>query len=99
MTLPNRLPDHGLIEEFRPRLLELRRTQQARLEQSTTAEDDVTVALGRRAERLIEDIDAALAAIEEGRYGMCASCGRPIAWERLDAIPHAASCSGCAAMR
>ncbi len=41
-------------------------------------------------------IHAALARIEDGRYGVCESCGRPINPARLDAIPYATYCKECA---
>jgi len=43
--------------------------------------------------RLVED---ALERLAAGSYGTCRSCGRPIATERLEAIPWAALCIDCA---
>lgn len=37
-------------------------------------------------------IEAALTAIETGSYGVCAECGKPIPYERLDAVPDALYC-------
>ena len=37
----------------------------------------------------------ALARMEDGRYGMCADCGAPIAFERLLAQPQAPRCIRC----
>ncbi len=37
-------------------------------------------------------IDAALGRIEDGSYGTCEICGKPIAEERLRAIPWASRC-------
>ena len=48
--------------------------------------------LEENAEHLIEEIDAALERIENGMYGTCAVCGRPIAEERLEALPYAKLC-------
>ena len=42
-------------------------------------------------ETLIE-IDAALQRIEAGTYGICEGCGKPIAAERLSALPWARLC-------
>lgn len=39
---------------------------------------------------LLEEIDAALARIRKGTYGVCVDSGEPIPTERLDAIPWAA---------
>lgn len=38
------------------------------------------------------EIEAALGRVEEGSYGTCETCGRPIGRERLDAIPQARYC-------
>jgi RNA polymerase-binding transcription factor DksA len=38
------------------------------------------------------EIEAALARIENGTYGRCVDCGRPIPDERLEARPEAARC-------
>jgi RNA polymerase-binding transcription factor len=43
----------------------------------------------------LELVDAALARLDAGTYGPCQSCGRPIAPERLEAIPWAALCIDC----
>ena len=40
-------------------------------------------------------IDAALARIADGSYGTCASCGEPIAPERMHAQPTARLCLAC----
>jgi RNA polymerase-binding transcription factor DksA len=44
------------------------------------------------AERQLEQIEAALERIEGGSYGACAICGKPIAEERLRAVPWATLC-------
>ena len=41
-------------------------------------------------------IEAALARVADGTYGVCDVCHRPIAPERLEAIPWAATCVSCA---
>lgn len=46
-------------------------------------------------EHLLEEINAALKRIEEGRYGKCESCGVDISPERLEAIPYARRCITC----
>jgi DnaK suppressor protein len=44
------------------------------------------------AEHLIAEIDDALHRIDDGSYGQCAACGKPIGEERLEAIPYAKLC-------
>ena len=54
------------------------------------------VALLDQARRRLDDVEAALARRETGGYGICESCGRPIAPERLAARPAARTCIDCA---
>jgi RNA polymerase-binding protein DksA len=44
------------------------------------------------AQQTVAEIDAALARIENGTYGTCEVCGKPIGAERLAAIPWARLC-------
>ncbi|HWQ12001.1 MAG TPA: TraR/DksA C4-type zinc finger protein [Roseiflexaceae bacterium] len=55
------------------------------------------IALRGNAEELIAQIDAALHRMDQGSYGICARCGKPIAEERLEALPHAIYCITCQA--
>ena len=48
--------------------------------------------LEENAEHLLEEIDAALHRIDDGTYGTCVVCGRPIDEERLHAVPWATLC-------
>lgn len=43
-------------------------------------------------EEEVEEIKAALQAIEDGTYGRCRVCGREISYERLEALPTALTC-------
>ena len=47
----------------------------------------------------IKDLDRALEKIEDGSYGVCDVCGRPISPARLEALPAAALCVECAGSR
>jgi DnaK suppressor protein len=46
-------------------------------------------------EKTLEDIDGALKRIENGTYGICKYCGKPISTKRLMARPVASSCIKC----
>jgi len=50
-------------------------------------------------EDLVKSIDAALQRIEEGTYGICTNCGKPIGEERLEALPWTDLCIDCAKLR
>lgn len=53
-------------------------------------------ALVRSAESHLAEVDAALARVADGTYGVCVVCGGPIPDGRLEARPTAAACVGCA---
>jgi len=44
----------------------------------------------------LEAVQAALARIEDGQYGVCTSCGKPIGAKRLEVLPEAVTCAKCA---
>lgn len=48
--------------------------------------------LEENAGHLLEEIEAALGRIDDGTYGICRICGRPIDEERLEAVPYATLC-------
>lgn len=54
------------------------------------------LALRGNADGLVAQIDGALARLDEGTYGICERCGRPIGAERLEALPYTALCIACA---
>ena len=43
----------------------------------------------------LSHIEAALKRIEDGTYGICENCGKPISPERLEAMPWATLCIDC----
>lgn len=50
---------------------------------------EMVLNLGERESQMIADIDQALLRMEEGSYGRCGKCNRPIDERRLDALPTA----------
>lgn len=53
--------------------------------------------LASRESQLIEEIDEALQRIDNGTYGQCVRCGKPINEERLKAMPTAKYDAECQA--
>ena len=53
---------------------------------------EVDESLEENAERVIHEIDDALARLDAGTYGLCGVCGERIPEERLDAVPYATLC-------
>jgi DnaK suppressor protein len=45
--------------------------------------------------RALHDVDEALRRLYSGEYGLCESCGLPIAPQRLEVVPHARLCIKC----
>jgi RNA polymerase-binding protein DksA len=58
-------------------------------------EQERDLAMRERATHHLEAVDAALARLDHGSFGICIRCGRPIAPERLEALPWAAHCIEC----
>jgi RNA polymerase-binding transcription factor DksA len=56
-----------------------------------------TAALLDQAQQQLAAVDAALARLAAGRYGVCDRCGQPIGEDRLAARPAALTCVRCAA--
>lgn len=52
-----------------------------------------------RLQVMLADVRRARAKLAEGSYGSCDGCRGPIAPERLEALPWATHCIGCAARR
>lgn len=53
-------------------------------------------ALRRGARAELAEVEASLARVAAGTYGVCESCGRDIPAERLEVRPHAPRCVACA---
>ncbi len=64
-----------------------------------TAERGEVEALAGTLRDTLQDIDAALDKLDAGTYGLCESCGGPIAEARLEAMPAARLCIACASKR
>ncbi len=58
-------------------------------------EREKNLALVRRMEQKLEEIDYALRAAKKGTYGICERCGKPIDPARLAALPETTLCVKC----
>ena len=58
---------------------------------------EIAFRLGERESQRVADIDQALMRIDEGTYGQCARCGKPIDERRLEALPTARYDAACQA--
>ncbi len=59
---------------------------------TATFDRELASTLEENSSHVLAEIDAALARIEAGTYGVCQACGRPIGEERLEALPWAMLC-------
>ncbi len=62
---------------------------------SVTFDREMGYSLEDNSANVLTAIDEALKKIDEGTFGTCARCGKPIAEERLEAMPYATKCIDC----
>jgi len=55
------------------------------------------LALEKQIRDHLAEVEHALSKFEKGTYGLCDSCGKPIAPDRLEALPQASLCVDCKA--
>jgi RNA polymerase-binding protein DksA len=58
-------------------------------------QSDIDIASMERDARELVDVVEALQRMDKAEYGTCIDCGKPIAWARLQAQPHAKRCIHC----
>jgi DnaK suppressor protein len=61
----------------------------------STEERGRVIATARALRANLREVERALAKLDDGTYGRCERCGRPVGEERLDAIPWALLCIDC----
>lgn len=60
-----------------------------------TSSQNLTIELMENGEEVMKDIADALGRIEQGDYGICEDCQKPIPEKRLEYIPYARYCVAC----
>ncbi|MFK4147042.1 TraR/DksA family transcriptional regulator [Streptomyces sp. NPDC004065] len=71
----------------------------ALIEQRSPAQVEVRVKLAASARMVLADVEAALRRMDEGTYGDCHLCRRPVERERLAIVPQARYCARCQQVR
>lgn len=64
-----------------------------------TAEKGEAEALANKLNETLLEVEHALAKLDDGTYGTCENCGKPIAEPRLEAMPETRFCIDCASAR
>ena len=62
---------------------------------AATAERTEVLGIVENTKHMLDDVDAALAKIEEGTYGECESCGKAIGAARMEFRPTSRYCVDC----
>ncbi|MFC9672704.1 TraR/DksA family transcriptional regulator [Streptomyces sp. NPDC056949] len=96
---PDPQPGRLAAREVRRRLQHERASRLAQLTAFADAGHDpgdaLVVAQKASIDRVLKDITAAVERLDQGGYGVCQVCGRPIPLERLEILPYARCCVGC----
>lgn len=66
---------------------------------SDIAEQTLDATLEQVERRRLEEVEDAIQRLAEGHFGLCESCGRSIAEDRLVALPWTRLCLACASRR
>jgi DnaK suppressor protein len=92
---PERLTPHEIRQRLQhersSRLTQLRALEEG----GHSAADDVAAAQKASVKNVLKEIDAAFERLEQGRYGDCQRCTKPIPIERLEILPYVRACVGC----
>jgi RNA polymerase-binding transcription factor len=104
--LSERLPEYRafLEEQWRQQVATIVELSYAALSPAQGEPDDdgsraetfrLNTGLLAAARQQLEEIEAALARVDDGSYGVCGGCGEPIVPERLGILPAARYCVAC----
>jgi DnaK suppressor protein len=63
---------------------------------SDTFEEETSLGILENEDQILQETEASLKRLDEGRFGRCQQCGREIPQQRLRAIPYTAYCVQCA---
>lgn len=69
------------------------------LDRRAAAQIEVRVKLAASARMVLADVEAALTRLDQGCYGNCDLCRKPITRERLMIVPQARHCTRCQQVR
>ncbi len=92
-------PGRVTAHEARQRLEHARNSRTAQIQAldatGQSAEDHLMSAQAEAIRRVLGEIDEAFARIDDGSYGTCLGCSKPIPAERLEILPYTRYCVTC----
>ncbi|MFJ4467628.1 TraR/DksA C4-type zinc finger protein [Streptomyces sp. NPDC089424] len=91
-------PERVTAHEARQRLEHARSTRLTQLHALDEAErtaDPLVAAQKAALERVLKEIDAAVTRVDDGTYGICRGCAKPVPAERLEILPYTRYCVAC----
>ncbi|MEV7074326.1 TraR/DksA C4-type zinc finger protein [Streptomyces sp. NPDC093990] len=80
-----------LEQERASRLTQLRAVDEA----GSDTEEQVMSTQKDTIRRVLAEVEAAFARVQDGTYGICRTCSRPIPVERLEILPYTPYCVPC----
>lgn len=96
---PGSRPERLTAHEARQRLEQERNSRLAQLkavdETEHDAADHFMAAQKESVSRVLKEIEAAFGRVQDGSYGICQDCAKPIPAERLEILPYVRCCVGC----
>jgi RNA polymerase-binding transcription factor DksA len=84
-------PVHGESDDAGSRSVE----EEAVAAEEAVAEEELHRSAVDAVDSLLDEVELALARLDDGTYGRCEACGRPIADERLAELPIVRTCEVC----
>ncbi|MFB7241656.1 molecular chaperone DnaK [Streptomyces populi] len=94
-TRRERLTAHEALQrlehERASRLTQLRAIDEA----GPDTEEQVMSAQKDTIRRVLTEVEAAVARVQDGSYGTCRNCSKPIPVERLEILPYTSFCVPC----
>lgn len=98
-ALRENLHEQRLFRQEQLRQIAATSRADALVQRRAASQVEVRVQLAASARMVLADVDAALLRMDEGGYGVCRLCRRPIARERLTIVPQARYCARCQQVR
>ncbi|MFD7278616.1 TraR/DksA family transcriptional regulator [Streptomyces sp. NPDC059862] len=98
-ALRENLHEQRLFRHEQVQQLSAAATNRTLLDRRAASQTEVRVKLAASARMVLADVEAALTRMDQGRYGACHLCRRPITRERLMIVPQARYCARCQQVR